>query len=70
MNKISLTLLSLLFSFISSAQTKDSNSIMAETMRSNGKIYVVIAIIITILTGILVYLVKLDKKISSLEKEK
>lgn len=42
---------------------------MAEAMRSNGKIYVVVAVLITILFGILLYVVSLDRKISKLEKE-
>jgi amino acid transporter len=41
---------------------------MADTMRSNGKIYVVIAVILTILGGLILYLVRLDRKISRLEK--
>jgi uncharacterized protein HemY len=43
---------------------------MADTMRSNGRIYVVIAVILTILIGLVLYIVRLDKKISRLEKEK
>jgi hypothetical protein len=43
---------------------------MADTMRSNGKIYVVIAVMLTILAGIILYLVRLDRKISKLEKNK
>ena len=42
---------------------------MADTMRSNGKIYVVAAVILTIFTGIIIYLIRLDRKISRLEKE-
>ncbi len=41
---------------------------MADAMRSNGKIYVVIAVILTILTGLILYLVRLDRKISKLEQ--
>jgi amino acid transporter len=41
---------------------------MADTMRSNGKIYVVIAVILTILIGLILYLVRLDRKISKLEQ--
>ncbi len=41
---------------------------MADTMRSNGKIFVVIAVILTILTGLILYLVRLDRKISKLEQ--
>ncbi len=38
-------------------------------MRHNGKIYVVVAVILIIFTGLVVYLVRLDRKISRLEKE-
>lgn len=42
---------------------------MADTMRSNGKIYVVVAIVLTILIGLVIYLVILDRKISRIEKQ-
>jgi uncharacterized membrane protein len=42
---------------------------MASTMRSNGKIYVVVAVLTTILVGLIAYLIRMDKKISKLEKE-
>lgn len=38
-------------------------------MRSNGRIYVVIAVMLTILTGLIIYLARLDRKINKLEKE-
>ena len=41
---------------------------MAEGMRSNGKIYVVVAVLVIILTGLIVYVVRLDRKLSRLEK--
>lgn len=50
---------------LASAQTE-----MADTMRSNGKIYVVVTVLATIFAGIFAYLVYLDRKISKLEKEK
>ncbi len=37
-------------------------------MRSDGRIYVVIAVILTILAGLILYLVMLDRKISRFEK--
>jgi hypothetical protein len=43
---------------------------MADVMRSNGKIYVVIAVMLTILLGVVFYLIRLDRKISKLEKNK
>ena len=41
---------------------------MADGLRSEGKIYVVVAVILTIFAGIIFYLVRLDRKISRLEK--
>ena len=49
---------------ICNAQTE-----MADTMRSNGKIYVVVTVLATIFAGIFAYLVYLERKISRLEKE-
>ncbi len=48
-----------------SAQTE-----MADTMRGNGKIYVVVAVLATIFAGIFVYLILLDRKISKIEKDR
>lgn len=42
---------------------------MADTMRSNGRIYVVVAVMLTILIGLVLYVVRLDRKIGKLEKE-
>jgi uncharacterized transporter YbjL len=41
---------------------------MADTMRSNGKIYVVVAVLATIFAGIFIYLVLIDRKVSRIEK--
>ena len=41
---------------------------MADGLRAHGKIYVVVAVLVTILLGLLLYLIRLDKKISKLEK--
>lgn len=42
---------------------------MADTMRSEGKIYVVVAIVLVIFVGLIVYLVMLDRKITQIEKK-
>ena len=42
---------------------------MADTMRQEGKIYVVVAVILLIFSGIIVYAVRIDRKVSRLEKE-
>jgi hypothetical protein len=60
-----------LLSFISItlfAQEEGGKAEMADTMRSNGKIYVVVAVCLTILIGLLLYLIRLDRKISKMEK--
>jgi len=41
---------------------------MADIMRSNGKIYVVVTVLMIILAGLFVYLINLDRKLSRLEK--
>ena len=38
-------------------------------LRSNGKIYVVVAVVLIILLGLLLYVARLDRKIARLEKE-
>lgn len=43
---------------------------MADALRSNGKIYVVVAVVVTILLGLFIYLFSLDRKISKLEKDR
>ena len=41
---------------------------MADQFRSEGKIYVVIAIILVILAGFFLFLIKLDRRTKRLEK--
>lgn len=45
------------------------NVVTESTMRSNGKIYVVMAICITILLGLFLYVASIDKKLGKIEKE-
>ncbi|MBL7722435.1 MAG: CcmD family protein [Chitinophagaceae bacterium] len=67
LKKTTALFLMLLLSAASIAQDKDVS--VADTMRSNGRIYVVVAVVLTILTGLILYLVRLDRKITKLEKE-
>ena len=66
MKKLISILALILFTFFANAQDVK----MADAMKENGKIYVVIAVILTILAGLVLYLVRLDRKISKLEKNK
>lgn len=71
MNKIirSLCLMfcGLLFSSVLFAQDANTET---DLMRGNGKIYVVVAVCLTILIGLFIYVFLLDRKISRLEKGK
>lgn len=67
MRKIAFTLLMLLTTFNLFAQGSDVE--MADALRSNGKIYIVVGSIVIILIGLLIYLFTLDKKLKMLEKK-
>jgi hypothetical protein len=68
-NKLT-TLIAVLFAFSTQAQEAVvANETTASVMRSNGKIYVVVAVVLTILFGLIAYVIRLDRKISKLEKE-
>jgi hypothetical protein len=41
---------------------------MADRLRADGKIYVVVVVLLTIFLGIIAYVIRLDRKISRLEK--
>ncbi|MEZ4805111.1 MAG: CcmD family protein [Bacteroidia bacterium] len=64
MKKISLSILFL--SLISQINAQNNESLF----RSSGKIYVVVGIIAIIFILIVLYLIRLDRKISNLEKGK
>jgi CcmD family protein len=63
--KYTLLIALLISSFIAKAQDIQ----MADTMRSEGKIYVVVAVLCVILIGLFIYLITIDRKLSNLEKE-
>lgn len=42
---------------------------MADSLRSSGKIYVVVGVLCIIFIGIVVYLMNLDSKLAKLKKE-
>jgi CcmD family protein len=42
----------------------------SDFMNSNGKIFVVMAVVVIIVSGLLVYVISLDRKINKLEKGK
>jgi heme/copper-type cytochrome/quinol oxidase subunit 2 len=67
MNKL-FFVLAFLFSLVANAQEALQPE-MADKFREEGKIYIVVLIIVIILSGLFFYLVSLDKKITNLEKQ-
>jgi hypothetical protein len=68
MKRLSIILLVVLLNFLAStpAQAQD----MADVMRSNGKIYVVVFVLATIFAGIFCFLIYLERKMRKLEANK
>jgi hypothetical protein len=73
--RISLFLISLLASMLLFSQTLLAQQPvadgveMADRLRADGKIWVVVAVIAAVFAGIIIYLVRLDMRLGKLEKE-
>ena len=64
--RLCLSFVAMLFSVFVFGQEKVE---MADSMRSNGKIYVVVAVCLIILIGLFVYVLSVDRKLKRLEKD-
>jgi uncharacterized membrane protein YqhA len=60
----------LLVSLPVTLQAQGSEIDMADTMRSNGKIYVVVSVVSIILVGLLFYLISIDRRVQKIENER
>jgi hypothetical protein len=61
----------LLIAFLNSALLGTAQTPTDGTaMESHGKIYVVMAVCLTVLVGLVIYMVMIDRKVSALEKKK
>ena len=70
MNKLIIKLFTLLCVFeLSIINPLQAQSSSPDFMRSIGKIYVVVAVIITIFIGIILFLISLERKIKRLEDQ-
>ena len=67
-NRMRVLTVVVLFFIVSISHAQDTIKQSTDLMRSNGRIYVVIAVMLTILAGLILFLVRLDKKITRLEK--
>ncbi len=65
-SRFSLSICGLFMSSLLFAQDKEPE--MADLMRSNGKIYVVVAVCLIILIGLFIYVMMLDRKMRKMEK--
>ncbi|MFN5134239.1 MAG: CcmD family protein [Chitinophagaceae bacterium] len=68
MQKIITLLMLLTISLSTFAQTEQPQ--MADAMRSNGKIYVVVVVCLLILFGLIGYVFRIDRKLTKLEQKK
>jgi hypothetical protein len=67
--KVLLAFLMLLINASAFTQTNTAGTAeKTDVMVSEGKIYVVLAIVLTILAGLIMYVFRLDKKITKLER--
>ena len=64
-SRLTLFFIGMIISMCSFAQDKVE---MADTMRSNGKIYIVVAVCLTILIGLFLYVMRIDMKLRKMEK--
>jgi len=63
-------LFSLYLFFATKISAQDSlNNTNTDFMNSNGKIYVVMAVVVVIVLGLFIYLFNIDRKITRLEKK-
>lgn len=70
MKSVKYLITGILFIVLGFSATAQDPVEMADTMRSSGKIYVVIAVMLTILLGLLLYVIRIEKKLNRLEKNK
>ncbi|AYB31086.1 CcmD family protein [Chryseolinea soli] len=67
MKKLISSLLGLILMALSLSANAQSDVPMADGLRSEGKIYVVVAIILIVLAGLITYLFLMDRKVKKLE---
>jgi K+-transporting ATPase A subunit len=70
-SRVYLTVFALMLSVFVCAQDslKNEKPQMADALRTSGKIYVVVTVLVIILIGLFLYLLNTDKKMSRIEKK-
>lgn len=67
--RLFLSFLFLLFTIKGQAQSADTVE-MADLLRSSGKIYVVVAVMLIVFIAIIFYLFSIDRRLKKIEKDK
>jgi CcmD family protein len=70
MRRFALSFLLIVFPFTACIAEETDSIEMADALLSNGKIYVVVTVLSLIFAGITIYLIRLDKRISKMERER
>lgn len=70
MRKTSVLTIVLSLLTVTGTMAQNSQPEMADAMRADGKIYVVVLVLATIFAGIIAYLVRIERKINKIEKNK
>ena len=69
--KKSILTLALVLSFTLNLLAQNSNGVeMADSLRSSGKIYVVVLVISVVFIGLAIYLFSIDNRLKKIEKQK
>lgn len=69
--KKSILTLALVLSFTLNLLAQNSNGVeMADSLRSSGKIYVVVLVISVVFIGLAIYLFSIDSRLKKIEKQK
>ena len=64
-----LSILVFIICFTTTFANQQEQAEMADVMRSNGKIYVVVGVILIVLGGLIAYLVSIERKVKKLEQK-
>lgn len=62
-------LLTIIFALLTQNLFAQQDVEMADQMRQDGKIWVVVGVIAIVFVGIVLYLISIDRKIAKIEKE-
>lgn len=63
------TLFSIFFLLVLALQSKSQEVEMATGLRSSGKIYVVVIVMVVIFLGLAIYLFSIDRRVKNLENK-